>query len=370
MECNRKKDIKLFFWINLKNVKNLSDNLQQPRKLNKGDKIATISLSWGGAGEIPSRYQIGKKQLQEQFGLEVVETKHALKSAEWIYNNPKARAEDLMEALEDKSIKAIISNIGGDDSIRILPYLDLEIIKNNLKIFLGFSDSTVTHFCFYKAGVSSFYGTSLMVGFAENNGMHQYQIDDINRTLFSSEIIGQIRPNLDGWTSERLEWGVPKNQFISRKLNVTTGWKFLQGSKKVMGELLGGCLNVMEMIKDTPIWVKPNQWKGKILFFEISESVILPHTFKNILRNYASSSILKNINGLLVGRFYSSTYASEYENIIKQVIIEEEGLTDLPIILDMDFGHTCPTFTLPYGVKAEIDPINKSFAIVESALKD
>ncbi len=343
--------------------------MKHPKKLNKGDKVATISLSWGGAGEIPSRYEVGKQQLQETFGLEVVETRNALKSAEWIYKNPKARAEDLMEALEDTSIKAIISNIGGDDSIRMLPYLDLEVIKNNPKIFLGFSDATVAHFCFYKAGVTSFYGTSVMVGFAENNGMHQYQINDINKALFSSEIIGQIHPNLDGWTSERLEWGIPENQHISRKLNIPTGWKFIQGSKKVSGELLGGCLNVLEVLKDTPIWVQPNQWKGKIMFFEVSESVILPHTFKSVLRNYASSGILKNINGLIVGRPYDSTYATEYENIIKQIIVQEEGLTDLPIILDMDFGHTCPTFTLPYGVKAEIDPINKTFAIVESALR-
>ncbi len=344
--------------------------MQHPKKLNKGDKVGTISLSWGGAGEIPSRYEIGKKQLQDTFGLEVVETKNALKSAEWIHKNPKARAEDLMEALIDPSIKAIISNIGGDDSIRMLPYLDLEIIKKNPKIFLGFSDSTVTHFCFYKAGVTSFYGTSTMVGFAENGGMHQYQIDDIKRMLFSSQAIGQIQPNTSGWTSEKLEWNIPENQNIARKLISSKGWQFLQGSKKVSGELLGGCLDVLEMLKDTSVWVKPSDWKGKIMFFETSENQMQPHLFKAILRNYSASGILKNINGLLIGRPYNNAYATEYENIIRQVIIEEEGLTDLPIIFGMDFGHTCPTFTLPYGVKAEIDPLKESFSIVESALVD
>ena len=64
----------------------------KPKKLQQGDKIATISLSWGGAGEIPGRYEIGKKQIQDNFGLKVVETKNALKPAKWIYENPKARA--------------------------------------------------------------------------------------------------------------------------------------------------------------------------------------------------------------------------------------------------------------------------------------
>ena len=97
----------------------------KPKKLKPGDKVATISLSWGGAGDLPHRYEMGKQRLQNEFGLEVLETKHALKPSDWIYKNPKARAEDLMEALEDKSIKAIITNVGGEDSVRTLPYLSL-----------------------------------------------------------------------------------------------------------------------------------------------------------------------------------------------------------------------------------------------------
>ena len=229
----------------------------KPKKLKKGDKVATISLSWGGAGEIPYRYEVGKKQLQETFEVEVVETKNARKPNDWIYQNPEARANDLMEALQDPSIKAIISNIGGDESVRTLPFIDFEVIKNNPKIFMGYSDTTVTHFCFYKAGVTSFYGTSILTGFAENNGMHPYQIQDIQQSLFSSRPAGLIQPNTDGWTSELLTWADPNNQNISRKLEPNTGWRWLQGSGKVHGQLLGGCVEVLEMIKgNTPGWEK------------------------------------------------------------------------------------------------------------------
>lgn len=109
----------------------------KPKALKIGDKVATISLSWGGPASFPHRYETGKKQISDAFGLNIVETPHALKPADWIYNNPKARAEDLMQAFADNSIKAIISTIGGDESVRILPYLDLNVIKNNPKIFLG-----------------------------------------------------------------------------------------------------------------------------------------------------------------------------------------------------------------------------------------
>lgn len=342
----------------------------KPAKLKRGDKVATISMSWGGAGEILHRYNIGKKQLEETFGVEVVETKNALKSADWIYNNPQARAQDLMEALEDKSIKAIISNIGGDDSIRILPYIDLAVIKNNPKIFLGYSDSTVTHFCFLKAGVTSYYGTSLLVGFAENNGLHQYQIMDIQKTLFDSNEIGNIKPNLDGWTSERIPWANPDNHKISRKLEKNAGWRFLQGKGRFEGELLGGCMDVLEVIKDTSIWVEPKDWKNKIMFLETSESQMPPSRFCKILRNYAASGILKNINGLILGRPDNNRYWSEYDNMLLKVIQTEEGLTELPIISGMDFGHTCPVFTLPYGVNAELDIDKETFRILESGVVD
>lgn len=340
----------------------------KPNVLSKGDKIATISLSWGGAGEVPHRYAAGKKQLEEVFGLEVVATKHALKPSEWIYKNPQARAEDLMQALEDQSIKAIVTNIGGEDSIRTLPYVDLEIIRNNPKIFIGFSDSTITHFCFYKAGITSFYGTSTLVGFAENGGMHSYQINDIHRSLFSSAVIGEIAPNPDGWTSERLEWTIPENQNIRRKLQAASPWRFLQGSGIVSGELLGGCIEVLEFLKDTPFWVPPNEWTNKIMFIETSEEKMHPNNFRWMIRNYAASGILKNISGLIMGRPYDNLYWKAYDDILLQVISQEEGLTNLPIITGMDFGHTCPTFTIPYGIKAQIDADKQTFSIVESAL--
>lgn len=339
----------------------------KPRKLQPGDKIASISLSWGGAGDIPHRYQIGKKQLQDTFGVEVTETKHALRSAAWLAKNPEAKAEDLMEALSDSSIKAIITNIGGEDSIRTFPYVDLNVIRENPKIFLGFSDTTVSHFCFYKAGVTSFYGISMLAGFAENNGMFPYQIEDIRRNLFAAEPAGRILPNTDGWSSEFLEWEDPATQAISRKLQPNRAWRFLQGKGLVRGPLLGGCLEVLEFMKDTDLWVKAEGWKDKLFFVEISADKVSPTNFRWILRNYAASGILKNIKGLLFGRPFDDEYWQEYDEILLQVIRDEEGLSNLPIVTGMDFGHTSPAFTLPYGIEAEIDCDTQTFSIVENA---
>jgi len=342
--------------------------LIKPKKLNKGDKVATISLSWGGAGELLHRYKQGKKQLEETFGLEVVETKNALKSAKWIYENPKARAEDLMEAFEDKSIKAIISNIGGEDSLRILKHIDISVIQKNPKIFLGFSDSTITHYLCLKAGLCSFYGTSLLVGFAENGGMHKYQIDDLFNNLFNANPIGEVLPNKEGWTSERLDWFDPTLLTQKRKLETAKEWNFIQGNSIVQGHLLGGCMEVLEFLKGTDYWLNAEIWKDSILFFETSEDMPTPEYVRWWLRNYAEQGILKNVKGIIFARPYNNTYVAEYNAEILKVLAEE-NLTQLPVITEMDFGHTCPTFTIPFGVKAEIDCIKNKFKILESGVE-
>ena len=153
------------------------------RKLLPGDRVAAVLLSWGGPGAFPHRYEAGKRKLEEEFGLDVVETRHALRDPGRIHRNPQARAEDLMEAFEDPGVSGVISTIGGDDSIRLLPYLDLGTLRSHPKVFLGYSDTTVAHLALLKAGLVSFYGPSIMAGFAENAGMFPHTLPKIQNPL-------------------------------------------------------------------------------------------------------------------------------------------------------------------------------------------
>lgn len=95
----------------------------KPRRLRPGDTVAAITLSWGGPGAFPHRYEAGKRQFEAEFGVRVVETRHALREPDWIARNPQARADDLMEAFADASIDGIIATIGGHtDPMFVLPY--------------------------------------------------------------------------------------------------------------------------------------------------------------------------------------------------------------------------------------------------------
>ncbi len=195
----------------------------KPPKLHPGDKIATVSLSWGGPSVFPYRYQMGVQQLKDEFGLQVVEMPNILKDADWLSRNPQARADDLMQAFADPSIKGIFSTIGGNDSIRLLPFMDLSLIRDNPKIFMGYSDTTISHLICYKAGLVSFYGPSIMAEFAENGGLFPYMVESLRKTLFSSDVIGEVKPSTEGWTVELLDWADPANQQRRRKLNPSSG---------------------------------------------------------------------------------------------------------------------------------------------------
>ena len=270
------------------------NDVKKPRKLKPGDRVAAITLSWGGPHQFPHRYVAGKTCLQEVFGLEVTETRHALRSPEWLARNPQARAEDLMEAFADAEIKGILSTIGGDDSIRLLPWLDPAVIRANPKVLMGFSDTTVTHWACLNAGLVSFYGPSIMAGFAENGGMFPYGIASIRKTLFNAEPIGLLTPNPDGWTVEHLDWGQPENQGRRRTLNRPEPWRFLQGEGVAEGRLVGGCLEVVDWLRGTEVWPAPSVWDDAILFLETSEDAPPPSAVARALRSLAALGILLN----------------------------------------------------------------------------
>ncbi|MFC0301198.1 S66 peptidase family protein [Virgibacillus soli] len=342
--------------------------LIKPKRLQRGDYVATVSPSWGGAGdlELRWRYELGVKRLEEIFGLNVLPMPNSLKGTEYLYKYPEARAEDLMTAFRDDRIKGIFVNIGGEDSIRLLPFIDFNVIRENPKIFMGYSDSTISHLFCHKAGITSFYGPAILTDFAENVEMNPYTIDMINRALFSNEVIDNIPPAQE-WTSEYLEW-IEVNKDRRRLMQRdTVGYELLQGKGTVHGRLIGGCMEVLEFVKGTALWPERKYWENSILFFETSEDKPDPNYMRYWLRNYAVQGILQQANGLIFAKPQDEKYYEEYKREI-HTVMNEFNLTHLPILYNLNFGHTEPKFILPYGVMAEINCERKTFTILESGV--
>jgi len=342
--------------------------LKVPPALKPGDKIAAVSLSWGGAGDpkIRWRYEQGKNRIKELLGLEVVEMPHTLASPEYVYSHPQARAEDLMQAFADPSIRGIFSCIGGEDTIRILPYIDFNVIANNPKVFMGYSDTTVNHFMCFNAGLSSIYGPAILMDFAENVAVPEYTIKYVKKTLFSAEPIGQIEPP-PVWTSQRLEW-IIENKDIPRKFEPNGGYQLLSGRGVVRGRLIGGCIEVFDWLRGTVLFPDREDFEGAILFFETSEEKISPDFLRYTLRALAASGVIGNAAGIIFGKPYGNCYYEEYKAEIKTVL-SELGRDDMPVLYNVGFGHCEPKCCLPYGALAEIDCDNLTFSILESGVK-
>ena len=345
--------------------------MKKPAMLRRGDTLAAVSLSWGGPATFPHRYQAGKRQLEEVFGVRVVEMAHTLSSAEYLQANPQARADDLMQAFDDPAINGIISTIGGDDSIRLIPYIDHDIIRRNPKVFLGYSDTTVSHLMCLKAGLGTFYGPSIMAGFGENGGIFPYMRDAVWRMLFSTGPVGELLPNNDGWTVELLDWGDPGLQGQKRTITPCTGWRFLQGQGVHSGHLVGGCIEVLDWLRGTPAWPHEALWDGAVLFLETSEEAPSPQSVKRILRAFNAAGVLEKLNALLFGRpggQISPSRFQDYDQVLLELFNHEINRPDLPIITGMDFGHTDPMLILPYGCRCVIDCDHQTITIPENAV--
>lgn len=246
----------------------------KPTKLNKGDTIATISPSWGCAGDskIKWQYDLGVKRLKE-IGLNVVSAPNSMKGIDYLDENPEARAEDLMWAFENKNINAIIANIGGNDSVRLIPYLNPDIIKANPKILCGYSDVMTLHLYCYRLGLSTFYGDNLLTTVAETERWHPYSKFWFQKVLFDNSPIGIIQPS-DDWTYEDNDHTDPNH---IRKYFPNKGYQRVQGSGVVRGKLFGGHGTLMEYEEGCGIILKKSDFENSIFFYEDIPEVCDPH---------------------------------------------------------------------------------------------
>lgn len=343
----------------------------RPTRLAPGDKIAAVCLSWGGAGAVPARYARGKEQILREFGLHVVEMEHTCADPDWLRKNPAARAADFMQAFRDPSIKGIFSVIGGDDSIRLLPYIDPEVIRNNPKVFVGYSDSTVSHLACYSAGLTSFYGPSILSGFAENCGMHSFLANSFRVEVMSRPSVRELVPNHDGWTVEMIPWDEPARLDERRTLQPSSGWHWLQGEETVSGLLFGGCLEVLDWLRGSTVWPLRSSWDDTVLFLETSEEAPSVEQVERMLRALCAALPTEKLRGVLFGRPggpIATDRFFEYYLAVQRIINGELGLTRLPIVCGVDIGHTDPFLTLPYGVRVAIDCTERSVKLLEAGV--
>jgi muramoyltetrapeptide carboxypeptidase len=333
----------------------------KPPRLRERDTIGVISPSWGGGAAYPHRVERGVAYL-ESLGFRVKLAPHAMNSIGYVSDSPENRVSDIHEMFGDPEVGAIIAAIGGDHSCHLLPLMDFDLIRQNPKILMGYSDVTVLNVAIRaKTGLVTFNGPALMVELAEYPSVFGYTERHMLKTLCSAEPVGEVEPS-EWWTEEFLDWGTKEDLRRARAGGPSGGWTWLKGVR-AEGVLIGGCLESMQHLRGTPFWPDLD---GAILFLETSEEKPDPEKVDGILMDYENMGAFREIRGLLFGRPYG--YSAEERGRLHEVILERTRRYDFPVVADMDFGHTSPMFTLPLGCRAVVDANRERFEIVESAV--
>jgi len=332
-----------------------------PHKLNKGDTIALISISGGRAGDedMLPRYEEGKHRLSERFGLNVIETPNSLKGSSFLYEHPELRAMDLMWALKNPDVKGIVCNMGGDDSYRVLPYIDTQVIHDNPKVFMGYSDIATWMAVFAYAGVRAYYGPNLLTPIAQPVGLDKYTEDAMRRVLFTSETIGEIKPCSE---FTPIEW---KNVSDPDEIKWTpnSGYHILQGKGTHFGRIFGGTAGPLRQIMGTKYYPSSEFFEGAFVMLETGLLYDSGLAFLHELRAFAASGMFDKAEGII-----TKSLDSEEREILLKVINNEVHRNDMVIMENADFVHRTPMTVIPMGARCEIDCENARFSILESGV--
>lgn len=334
------------------------------KPLQPGDRVAIISPSSGMPFLFPWVYEQGIHHLKEVFKLEPIEFPTARKSPEFLSQNPEARARDVNRAFQDPTIKAVIATIGGNDQIRVLPHLHKEMIRANPKPFLGYSDSTNLHLFLWNLGIVSYYGGALMTQFAMRGGMQEYTVQSIKKALFCP-FIGKLSPALE-YSDEDLDWANPDNLKQKPQMVQCRGWDWYQKEDSLIeGRLWGGSLEILDLHLSIKKYLPTqDELKGSILFIETSEEMPSSGFVYRFIAALVELEILQQFKAILMARpkaQFCETFPPEGRDkfISNQKNAVKSALNDygvrLPVIFDLNFGHTDPQILIPNGAMVKID---------------
>lgn len=313
----------------------------KPKMLHPGDTIGVISPA--SPSYRKSEVTRGLETLKK-WGYKVRLSKNLNKRKGFVAGTDEERAEDFNDMFRRKDVDAVFVTQGGYGSARMLKYLDFEIIRENPKIFIGFSDITSLHLAILKkTGLITFHGP----------GVSRYNPEDLSEYTKKYLFKALAHP-------EPME-AIP---LADDKKYVDTIYP-----GKAEGILTGGNLTLVCATLGTPYEIDT---EGKILFLEELETE--PWIMDHMLTHLANAGKLQAATGIVVGeclnckpRQHNPGY---YVDLSTEDILHEHlKPLKIPTIYGLPIGHTRDMATLPMGVKARLNADNKQFTIIESAVE-
>jgi muramoyltetrapeptide carboxypeptidase LdcA involved in peptidoglycan recycling len=340
-------------------------------KLQRGDKVAIVSPSFAAPGVWPEVYALGLKRLREVFELEPVACSFTKK----VGASGEERSSDLVAAFADDEIKAVIASLGGDDQVTYIKNLPVGPFVENPKPFFGFSDNS--HFCnfLFLHDVPSFYGASLFTQFTMQPEMDDLTVQYLKHALFDEGEF-ELFPSTEFCDSNiaedgetLIDWDKSDTLPLRRLRESNTGWVW-DGVQNASGLLWGGCIeSIDEMLRHAVRIPSAEQFKNIVLMLESSEEMPTAEHVRRVVRAFGERGVLGVIQGVVVGRpkawhfnhQYSLEKKREFRLEQQEVILKtvRQYNTEIPVVQNIDFGHTDPQIPMPYGNQIRIDCKNK-----------
>ena len=304
-----------------------------PEKLKIGDEVRIIAPSRSIKILSEEIKRIADKRFLD-LGLKLSFGKHVYETDEFNSSSIESRIADLHEAFSEKNVKGIITVIGGFNSNQLLKYIDWKLIKNNPKIFCGFSDITVlNNAIFTKTGLINYSGPHYS-SFGQK--LHfDYTLDYFQKCLMADSPF-EVSSS-DSWNDD--EWYLDQNK---RELINNPGYLVINEGESE-GTILGANLCTFNLLQGTEYF--PNL-SDSILFLEDDYETV-PHTFDRDLQSLIHLPDFNKIRGLVIGRFQKKSNMTD--ELLKKIIKTKKELDNIPVIANVDFGHSDPKITFPVG---------------------
>ena len=320
-----------------------SENILKAPALKPGDTVGLITPS----SSLFEAHQtiIEATEKMNNLGFKVKFGQNIYKKWGYLAGSDEERANDVNEMFDDDDVRAIIAIRGGYGSGRILKYLDYELIKQNPKILLGYSDITSLLLGIHKmTGLITFHGPVAISTFTDFTKKYFYKV------LTESRAVGEIE---DAPFSENLQ--------TSNRV-----WTVIPGSSR--GRISGGNLTLIVATLGTPYEIETD---GRILFIEeVGEE---PYDLDRYLTQLEYAGKFEKCQGVVFDRMAKvkpSNYGASFNSTLskEEVIIDRFKNYKFPVCLGLSLGHVADKPTIPVGAMAKLDADTGRISILENAV--
>jgi len=308
-----------------------------PSRLNKGDLIGLVT-----PGSPVTREQLGEAvEKLEKLGFKTYYKESVLAEYGYFAGSDKDRAEELIHMFTNMDVDGIMCVRGGYGSIRILDLLDYELIRQNPKVFVGYSDiSALITAIYQEAGLVAFHGL-----------MGESDFNDFATGSFKKVL---VNPGDTYKYPYKREKETGKNpEFNSYTIN----------PGETEGELIGGNISVLDSMIGSRFEA---DFENKIVYLEEIEEKT--YRLDKMLFHLLSATNLRQAAGIVMGAFKDCNINDKPSLSLQQAIADLLKPLQMPVVYGLSFGHIRTMVTIPTGIRARMNADKKSLELLEKAV--